>query len=460
MIRTVTFLEKDYSSLHNHLFKDGKEQAAFLLCSLSQSENKTRFLVKEVIPVEEDHILDNNSEGINYTYESYLPVIYKAKTNNLCFIMVHCHPSGFSKYSELDDKEEIKLLKYAYNRIGDKFHGSLVFSDPNTFVGRVLNFPSENYYPITEIKILGDTYRFIKSNDEGNISINNVDIFNRNILAFGEELLKILQNIHIGVVGCGGTGSALIEQLSRLGVGKLTLVDNDIFDSTNVTRVHESKLSDQGTPKVLLMKKIVENIGLGTEVIAVNEKLDNADTAYKLKDCDLIFSCLDYTDYARSILNQISIVYYIPIIDTGIKFDSKDGKLKEIFGRIDLVLPDRGCLFCRGIITPSRISSELKSEEEYQKLKKEGYAPELPKDKVQAIPYNTLIATHAVTEMIQLLTNFKGKTCFEQYYRFIENKVSNINVKNLPESNDCICNLSSYLGIGDVEPFLRLTWGN
>lgn len=458
MIRTVTFLEDQYTLLIKHLFKNGNEQAAYLLCSLSISENETRFLVKEVISVEDKHIIDNHSQGIHYTCDSYIPVIALAKKSELCFIMVHCHPDGICKFSEIDDNEEIKLLKYAYNRIGDKFHGSIVFSDLSTFEGRILNFQSQTYDSITRIRVLGDTYRFINSIGTDTNTINNLEIFNRNILAFGEDLLKILQTIHIGVVGCGGTGSAVIEQLCRLGVGKITLVDDDNFDKTNVTRVHESKLSDNGTPKVLLMKEMIENIGLGTEVITINEKLDNEETAKKLRDCEIIFSCLDYTHFARAILNQLAISYYIPLIDTGIKFDSRQGKLYDIYGRIDVVKPNGSCLFCRETILPNMIAAEQMSEKEYLKLKAEGYAPELPKDKVQAMPYNTLIGSYAVTEMIQILTNFKGRNTEQILYRFIANKVSNVDFSTSEASKECICSLDKYLGCGDVKPFLLLSW--
>ena len=64
LIRTMTFLEKDYIFLQQHLFKDGNEQAAYLLCNLSESLNEIRFLVKEVIPVKEQHIVHNSSDHI------------------------------------------------------------------------------------------------------------------------------------------------------------------------------------------------------------------------------------------------------------------------------------------------------------------------------------------------------------------------------------------------------------
>src|SRR3989442_2474424 len=43
--------------------------------------------------------------------------------------------------------------------------------------------------------------------------------FERQVLAFGAESQALLQQLHVGVVGVGGTGSAVVEQLARLGVG-------------------------------------------------------------------------------------------------------------------------------------------------------------------------------------------------------------------------------------------------
>ena len=458
LIRTMTFLEKDYIFLQQHLFKDGNEQAAYLLCNLSESLNEIRFLVKEVIPVKEQHIVHNSSDHIYQLSDSYLPAITKAKKNNQSFIMVHCHPNNYIGFSDLDNSEEIKLLRYVYNRIKNKHHGSLVFNDENTFTGRILNVRDETYYPISKIRIIGETYRFINSIDSEDTSINNIEVFNRNILAFGEDLIKVLQNIHIGVVGCGGTGSAVIEELTRLGVGKLTLIDNDTLDKTNLTRVHESKIEYVGMPKVQMMKSVVESIGLGTEVIVFNEKLDNMNTAMKLKDCDIIFSCLDFTHFTRAIINRLSIFYYIPIIDTGIKFYSINGKIVDILGRIDMVTPNVNCLYCRKELNPKMIAAETMSQEEYLKLKKEGYAPELPNDKVQAMPYNTLIGTYAITEMLQLLTNFKGINNYHTIFRFLKNTTTDLGISVSKEGKQCICTSDLYLGKGDTQPFLSISW--
>jgi molybdopterin/thiamine biosynthesis adenylyltransferase len=457
MLYTVTFLGEQYNLLQNHLFKDENEQAAYLLCSLSQTDNEARLLVNEVIPVEAAHIENNSPMGIHYTYKSYVPVIRKARDSNQCFILVHCHPKGEAKYSEIDDLNEPELLEYAYKRIDDKIHGSLLFTNHKTFIGRIYLPHGGEFKRVSKLRIVGNRFELIHPIDATDTTINT-EILDRNIRAFGTDLQTTLQDINIGVVGCGGTGTAVVEELCRLGVGRITLVDNGDFEDTNITRMHGSSLSDIGIPKVYIMERMFNDIGLGKQIIPIYEKLDNKETVMKLRDCDLIFCCLDFTHYSRSILNQLCLYYYIPLIDMGIAFDSRDGLMYDILGRIDVVTPNQSCLFCRGVINPSMVAAEVMDTEEYARLKAEGYAPELKDDNVQAIPYNTLIASYAVIEMIQLLTNFKGKTAYHTVFMFIRNKFLSEGITGAKLKKSCYCNSSEVLGRGDVEPFLYLTW--
>lgn len=53
----------------------------------------------------------------------------------------------------------------------------------------------------------------------------------------------------MAVIGCGGTGSSVAEQLVRLGVRYLTMIDPDHVSQSNLTRVYGSTASDVGRPK-------------------------------------------------------------------------------------------------------------------------------------------------------------------------------------------------------------------
>ena len=59
----------------------------------------------------------------------------------------------------------------------------------------------------------------------------------RQVLAWGDDGQHSLANSTVGVVGCGGTGSHVALQLAHLGVGRLVLVDHDVVEQSNLSRL-------------------------------------------------------------------------------------------------------------------------------------------------------------------------------------------------------------------------------
>ncbi len=78
--------------------------------------------------------------------------------------------------------------------------------------------------------------------------------FQRTELLLGEETMKRLKNTHIAIFGVGGVGGYAAEALARSGVGKFTLVDNDIVSSTNLNRQIIALHSTIGKKKTDVMK--------------------------------------------------------------------------------------------------------------------------------------------------------------------------------------------------------------
>src|SRR6266487_3686257 len=59
-----------------------------------------------------------------------------------------------------------------------------------------------------------------------------------------------IRDLHVAVIGAGGTGSPLAEQLTRLGVARLVIVDPDVIDdASNVRRIVGSRSTDFGASK-------------------------------------------------------------------------------------------------------------------------------------------------------------------------------------------------------------------
>src|SRR5207248_1647243 len=97
---------------------------------------------------------------------------------------------------------------------------------------------------------------------------------------FGEGTVQRLRRLSIAVIGCSGTGGPVIEQLFRLGVGELVLVDDDHMEDRNVNRIPNSTMQDvyDNRPKVDVLGDAVRRADLGTHVITLRKNLWDPDT--------------------------------------------------------------------------------------------------------------------------------------------------------------------------------------
>lgn len=456
---TLTFAESDYEELIGHLFIDTTvERAAYAMCKLSSTDNETRLLVREIIPVQQDDIEEQSATSMKIANRSFLRAMKHADQTKQVFLFIHSHPKEYKTHSKQDDIEEAKLFKTAYIRIKRPgVHGSLVLSGPDKPICRIW-LEDGTIKPVELIRVLGDKFRFYSDFTK----IDSLPIFfDRQIRAFGDEIQKTLQMLHVGIVGVGGTGSAITEQLIRLGVGKITIIDGETFEKTNVNRVYGSSVNHNEKNKTQIALEQAEHIGLGTQIITDNKPIFYRSSAEKLKTCDIVFGCTD-DNWGRSILTKLAVYYLIPVFDMGVKIDSKDGTIKSIQGRVTTLLPGHACLFCRGRVTAKKIQSEslaILDPARLEELKKEGYADELETTAPAVIPFTTTIASLAVSELLHRLTGYMGedRKSNEILMLFDQTTIRRNKTMSKPE---CFCGDPYNILRGDVNPFLDLTWRN
>ena len=96
--------------------------------------------------------------------------------------------------------------------------------------------------------------------------------FFRTGLLLGEDAMTKLADTHIAVFGVGGVGSYAAEALVRRGVGKITLIDFDTIDITNINRQAPALLSTVGQAKVEVMKNRLLDINQDLEITIFNAK--------------------------------------------------------------------------------------------------------------------------------------------------------------------------------------------
>ena len=89
----------------------------------------------------------------------------------------------------------------------------------------------------------------------------------RTELMLGSEAVEKLRKSHVAVFGIGGVGGYSAETLIRCGIGKLTIVDNDDVDVTNINRQVIALHSTVGRPKTEVMEERLHDIAPDAEII-------------------------------------------------------------------------------------------------------------------------------------------------------------------------------------------------
>lgn len=180
------------------------------------------------------------------------------------------------------------------------------------------------------------------------------------VSVWGEEAQSSLCRSHVGVIGLGSVGSIVAEALSRTGIQKITLIDNDKIETRNLDRTLGALPRDAffRCRKVKVSERLLRHSHTGNklQLIPLSQSLlTDAGLAAAL-DCDVLISCVD-RPLPRSVLNTLSYAHLIPLIDGGIMARvAENGKLLHVDWRIHTVGPGHACLYCINALRRSDVA--------------------------------------------------------------------------------------------------------
>ncbi|MCS5422616.1 MULTISPECIES: HesA/MoeB/ThiF family protein [Psychrilyobacter] len=120
-----------------------------------------------------------------------------------------------------------------------------------------------------------------------------MDRYSRNKKMISTHEQKKLSESTVVILGMGGLGGYAVEMLTRIGVGKLILVDFDKFEMSNLNRQIISTEDNLGISKVEEGKKRAETINPETEVMAINRKISSHNIDAIIKGADIVVDALD-----------------------------------------------------------------------------------------------------------------------------------------------------------------------
>ena len=456
---TLTLQERHYLELKNHLIrKDEKERAAFIICGRSLVDNtEEHFLSRELLLLTDEMLLSSKSYQVSWDNKYFINILKKVEEKEFAVVVIHNHPSGINYYSQVDDEGEYHLFQLAFNRNGGiRPYASLIMLSDGSMIGRAWSHDL-TYTPLSKIKVIGQQFKIWYESKSK--QYNTPKAFHRQQLAFGTALTQDLNKLSVCVVGAGATGSATATLLTRLGVGEICLIDKDIIEESNLNRLYGATMSDIGKPKVEVLKKHLDAIGLPSKVIVENNWVSDPKCAKRLKHADIIFNCTD--DHAgRILLNRFAYFYLIPVIDMGIVITVKSDspEIQDLQGRISYLFPGSDCLLTKGIINPEIAYAEnLQREdpEQYQKLKEEAYVIGERNPSPAVITFTSIIAANAVNDFLNRVVSFnKNELATHKLYFF--HRSTELKLENGIDKECRICGKQNYWGRGDMAPFLDM----
>lgn len=457
---SVTLSGGQHELLRRHLLPgDGKEAVAVALCGRRAGPHRHRLVVQEILNIPLEACIERTSESITWPTNLIEPLLDKAEAQGLSIIKIHSHPGGYRAFSRLDDASDRRLLPAIRGWIeADVPHGSVILLPDGEMFGRLL-WRGDRLVPITSINVAGPDLRFWQA-DRSTAPTSPFLVSQGQ--AFGQGTTDLLARLSAAVIGCSGTGSPVIEQLVRLGIGEIVLVDHDRMEDRNVNRILNSTIEDarQGRPKVEVQAASVERIGLGTRIVRVSADLWSREAIEAVASCDVAFGCMD-TASGRYLLNLLATHYSIPYFDLGVRLDAvpegpSHGRIREICGTVHYLQPGRSSLVSRGLITMDQVKTERLRQRDpkaYARQLDDGYIRGVEEHRPAVISVNMFIAALAVNDFLARLHPYREQPNDE--IASIEFSLGSLELFPDPEGRPCPM-LEHAVGKGDTEPRLGL----
>jgi molybdopterin/thiamine biosynthesis adenylyltransferase len=436
------------------------ETAGVMLASIVTTPlGDTRILARKMRWVTEPAYIRRGSDHLSIASEGYVHFLAEAEVLGATAIWVHTHPgmNSWPRPSEHDLEVDRRIVDLFRLRSGSSYYGTVIFS-PRTQGMAFTGYVQPEAAPRIRIErqwVVGDRFSLTRAFDIPTPDIG--PIFDRSVRAFGGAIQQALNQLRVGIVGCGGTGSAVAEQLVRLGVRRLALFDPDRLSASNVTRVYGSTATDVGQYKVDTLAAHLLRIAPDAHCETVKSMITMQATAQQLCACDIVFGCTD-DNAGRLVLSRFSTYMLTPVIDCGVLLTGdNNGKLLGIDGRVTTLVPGQPCLVCRSRVDLARAAAELLTPEERNRREDEGYAPALGRVEPAVVTFTTLVAATAVSELLERFIGYGTQPRPSEVLLRCHDREVSTNI-DVPRVGHYCHSSSGKLALGTTEPFLEQTW--
>jgi molybdopterin/thiamine biosynthesis adenylyltransferase len=431
--------------------QSGREGYAVALCGIKTGADKqsAAYMVRSLhIPGKGD-LIDHSSVSVTPSADFMETVLARAMERQSSVLEIHTHPgSAAPSFSSVDLDHGVdngRFLKscrtgFVMLVIGCEGFGIMEYNAENDS----LLTPVTATITLLTRAGMNDLFSPVTKPDQEELS-PTVD---RQLHIWGDGCQRKIQAVTAGIAGLGGTGSVLLQMLARVGVKKFVLCDPDGIELSNLSRLPYAFKGDAGRKKVRAAAGYVKKVAGDAVVKMIAGPVQDAGESFR--GCDVLFGCTD-NDGARLTLNEISLKYFIPYIDTGTEIFVEDGRIMAMGGQVRVVVPGvTGCLDCAEIIDYEQAAASLLSPGERALRKAAGYVNGTDLSPAPAvITLNTMIASMASQEFVDMMSG-RDRDDTGNYYLY-DATVPRIERFSIERKPDCpMCGQEGISGMGDL----------
>ncbi len=437
----LRIISSDLGLLRDAMVGHNYEQCAVAFATRGQCGNRLNLvLVQEIrLPAESDYV-EYGAAYAQLKPQFVAHVAKHAKLNDYSLIFLHSHTgSARPRFSSVDDAGEQELAAFFSRRKLNGTHCAVVMS-PGGTCARLLG----TRIPVRVISV-GDR-RTIEYDGKGRGAAMH-ETHDRQVRTFGKSGQRTLQELRVCLVGLGGTGSIAAEQLAHLGVRRFTLIDPDNLETSNLSRVVGTVARDIGQPKCKLIERHIRRLSPRAKCRAIVGDVVCEKVARQMIDADAILCCTD-SHASRSVAQQIAYQYLIPCMDVGSVITAESGSVTSIAGRIQMLGPDRPCLWCSSLLNPDAIRREMMNDSE-RLADRYVQGDNVPAPSV--ISLNGTVVSLAITMMLGIFTSMPIQSRY-LVYDAMQSKVRPVSAT--AKTGCFICSRSGVLARGDSQRIL------
>jgi hypothetical protein len=432
----VRIARHDFDILIDHLFPgDQDEHGAVLLAGTSCVAGQLVLHVREVHLAEEGSGYVEGSIGYRALTPKFIHrLITRARDERLAYLAVHNHGTDREVGFSAIDYDSHERGYPALLQIGRGVPvGALVFGLRSVQADVWLSDGTR--LALDGAVVVGNTIKRLTPSP-GLLLRGAEASYDRQIRMFGKAGQALLSDCRVAIIGLGGIGSLVAENLSRLGIGEFCLIDDDHVEESNLSRIVGATISDarHRIMKVNVAEREILQGNPNAKVKLVTSDVAREAAARELIGCDFVFLAAD-SMRARLVFNAVVHQYLIPGVQLGSKIRAdRDGALLDVMSANRPVRPGDGCLWCNQLIDPNELAKEAKTEEE---RRAQAYGVEEPNPSV--ISLNAISAAHAVNDFLldYLGLRPERKVLYYDHFHFLKQKHSLVESRRAKDCPEC-----------------------